>query len=147
MKKAAARHDDVELIGGAVDQQAVFTALAQWLEVRQQRGAKADQHGDDDADRHRATVELQRIVEHARVAAHDRVLDAAEQEAPPADLDLGGESKACHVSVADVQSCVDAVDRRGHVLATDLTELLDVEGVEVHRARQAHVASLLAGLH
>ena len=85
-----ARDHDVELIGGAVDEKCVAAALSERFEVRQQRRAQADHHRDDDAGGHRAAVELQRIVEHAGVAAHDRVLDPAQQEAPAADLDLGG---------------------------------------------------------
>src|SRR5882672_9133674 len=55
--------------------------------------------------------------------------------------------KPAMCSVADVQTCVDAVDGGGHVFAIDLAELFDAEGVEVERACQAHIASLLAGLH
>ena len=146
MQLTRARHHHVQLIGGAIDEKVVTAALAQRFEVRQQRRTETDQDRDHDAQRHRPAVELQRIVEHPGVAAHDGVLDAAKQEAPAADLDLGGESKARHALLDDVQSCMDGVDRLGHVFAVDLAELLDAEAVEVHRPGQAHVPVLLTGL-
>ena len=50
-------------------------------------------------------------------------------------------------SDADVQSTVNRSDRGRDVVAVDLTELTDVEAVEVQRPGQAHVTGLLAGLH
>src|SRR5207245_2018611 len=102
---------------------------------------------DDDARRHRTAVELQRIVEHSGVPPHDRVLDAAQQEAPTADLHLGSKPETSHPLLADTQAGMDRGDRSGHVLTVDLAELLDAKTVEVERTRQPHVPTLLTCLH
>ena len=93
---AVPRHHHVELIGAAVDEEGIPAALAQRLEVGQQCRAQADEDRDHDAERDCAAVELQRIVEHAGVAPHDRVLDPTQQESPTADLDLGGQPETRH---------------------------------------------------
>ena len=102
-----AGHHHIELVGAAVDEKGVAAPLSEWLEVRKEARAEADEDRDGDSGRYRPAVELQRIVEHPGVPPHDCVLDAAQQEAPTADLDLGGKPKTRHRLLADTQAPMD----------------------------------------
>ncbi|CFR95055.1 Uncharacterised protein [Mycobacterium tuberculosis] len=104
----------VKLVGRAVGEQAGAAEFALWFEVRQQRGTRQNQDRDDDAKSDRAAVELQRVVKHPGVPAHDGVFEPAQQKTPAANLNLGGEAKP-HSSFSHVEVCVHRGDSLRHI--------------------------------
>lgn len=62
----------------------------------------------------RAAVELQRVVKHPGVPAHDGVFEPAQQKTPAANLNLGGEAKP-HSSFSHVEVCVHRGDSLRHI--------------------------------
>ena len=74
------------------------------------------------------------------------MLDSAEQEAPAANLNLGGKANPGHGLLSHLQPAMDRRDCLGHVVAGLGGQFLGVEVFQVRRPGQSQVAALFGRL-